>query len=61
MAEAENLSSELEKFISRWQRSRPKESNFFEGSYTVVNRNMEILKEKRQEWIRLSENLKTIK
>ena len=61
IAEADNLTSELEKFVLRWQRIRPKETDLVDGSYTVIDNNLTILKEKREEWNYLSENIKKIK
>lgn len=56
----DNLSSELEKFILRWERLRPKETDLVDGNYSVVENNLAILKEKREEWNVISENLKKI-
>lgn len=56
----DNLSSELEKFILRWERIRPKETDLVDGNYSMVDNNLAILKEKREEWNVISDNLKKI-
>lgn len=53
--------SELEKFVLRWQRIRPKETDLVDGGYTVIDNNLTVLKEKREEWNQLSENIKKIR
>jgi hypothetical protein len=61
ITEAGNLSSELEKFILRWEGLRPKETDLVDGSYAVIDKNVTILKEKREELDRLSHNIQKTK
>lgn len=58
--EAENLASELEKFLLRWQRSRPKETDLVGGDYAIISRNIKTLQEKREEWNALAANVEKI-
>ena len=61
VTEADNLSSELEKFLLRWKRLRPKETDLIDGSYAIIDNNVTILKEKREEWNQLSAKIQKIK
>lgn len=61
ISEAENISTELEKFELRWQRSRPKETDLVDGNYSVIDHNIKILKEKREEWNKISESIQRVR
>lgn len=61
IAEADNLASELEKFVLRWQRVKPKETDLVDGNNTVIENNLQVLKEKREEWNTLYGNISKIR
>lgn len=61
ISEAENITTELEKFELRWQRSRPKETDLVDGNYSVIDHNVKVLKEKREEWNKLSDSIQRVR
>lgn len=58
---SENLKSDFEKFALRWEQLRPKEADALDMSGSVLQTNLTILKEKREEWNLLCETLESIR
>lgn len=61
IVEAENLAMEVEKFIIRWKRIRPKETDLIDGNNKIIENNLQVVKEKREEWNKLYENISKIR